>query len=54
MERGERKRPELDRKSEGGEEIAEFRVYSGHVTCDSMQGLTHSARGADGPTQQYL
>lgn len=34
--------------------MADFRVYNGHVACDSMQGLTHSARGTDGPTQQYL
>lgn len=24
------------------------------MACDSMQGLTRSARGTDGPTQQYL
>lgn len=34
--------------------MAEFRVYNSHVACDSMQGLTQSARRADGLTQQYL
>lgn len=34
--------------------MAEFRVYNRHVASDSMQGLTRSARGADGLTQEYL
>lgn len=42
------------KKVKAGRRVAEFRVYNDHVACDSMQGLTRSARGTDGPTQQYL
>lgn len=41
-------------KSEAGRGVADFIVCNSHVACDSMQGLTRSARGTDGPTQQYL
>lgn len=41
-------------KSQVARGVADFRVCASHVACDSMQGLTRSARGTDGPTQQYL
>lgn len=53
-ERWEEKTRAGKNKVKAGRRIAEFRVYNGHVACDSMQGLTRSARGTDGPTQQYL
>lgn len=40
-------------KSEVARGVADFRVCTSHVACDSMQGLTCSARGTDGPAQ-YL
>lgn len=58
VESREHRRPELKgKKVKAGKRMAELRVYNGHVacySCDSMQGLTRSARGTDGPTQQYL